>query len=182
MIQSLKHDGRLHRQWLKNWQVPSGEVHPIHAAESMLVIINYETPVLEASGKTWVTHVPGVSFFIPDTWYNVVALIETKGIVYYCNAASPPFFQGNILTYVDYDLDVIIDTDGTYQLVDQVEFEQHRRTYRYSKHVEQQVQTGVASLIERIENRRAPFNDDLVYNYYSTWTERHGSKVDGCDE
>lgn len=172
VIKSFKHNGSLHRMWLENWRVPNECLKPEHAAENMAVLVSNRTPIVEADGKEWVSRVPGVSFFIPGQWYNIVALIEATGIRYYCNVASPPYFSGNTLTYIDYDLDVIVQIDGSRQIVDQDEYERHQAIYHYSGTVKKKVEDGLAALLERIDAGRQPFDDGAVLEYYSLWENR----------
>ena len=73
-IKSFKHNGHIHRIWFENWLVPGRLLLPEHAAENMIVLINEQTLIEEADGSRWTSKVPGISFFIPGEWYNVVAL------------------------------------------------------------------------------------------------------------
>lgn len=169
IIKSFKHDGRLHRKWLENWAVPLERIHPSHRKESMIVLINDQTPIQEASGDEWVSKVPGVSFFIPKTWYNIVALIERQGIRYYCNIASPPYRYGGVLTYIDYDLDVILTADKEILVVDRDEYDKHRLLYQYPPEVTHRVNSALDELKQRMEDRRPPFRDEQIVNYYEAW-------------
>ncbi|GGG24206.1 DUF402 domain-containing protein [Paenibacillus abyssi] len=169
VIKSFKHDGKLHRMWLKNWLVPSHLLAPEHAVESMIVLINEQTPIQESDGKIWTSKVPAVSFFIPKLWFNVVALLEEPGIRYYCNVASPPYLHEDVLTYIDYDLDVIRTSDGSMFVVDRDEYEQHKAVYLYPQLVEDKVMAGLRQLTGRVRGGNPPFNDDAVYSYYAGW-------------
>ncbi|AEI39160.1 hypothetical protein PM3016_478 [Paenibacillus mucilaginosus 3016] len=171
LIKSFKHDGHLHRMWLKNWLVPDDLLHESHRAESMLVLINSQTKIVEADGKEWVSRIPGISFFIPKMWFNVVALIEEHGVRYYCNVASPPYVNNRIITYIDYDLDVIRMPAGDIHVVDQDEYEQHKILYHYSSIVDGKVKQGLNALLARVRAGGAPFQDDLVMFYYERWKE-----------
>ncbi|WP_409343044.1 DUF402 domain-containing protein [Paenibacillus sp. MBLB4367] len=171
-IKSFKHDGRLHRVWLQNWRVPANALHPDHAAEGMLVFVNSHTRIREADGTEWTSKVPGVSFFIPGQWFNIVALLEHNGIRYYCNVASPPYEAGQVVTYIDYDLDVIRMMNGETVLVDEDEYERHKAVYHYSPMIEEKVQAGLSGLLGRLERRAEPFNDKRVYAYYDMWRNR----------
>ncbi|MDO3680605.1 DUF402 domain-containing protein [Paenibacillus ehimensis] len=172
VIKSFKHDGHLHRMWLENWLVPERLLHESHRAESMLVLINSQTKIVEADGKEWVSRIPGVSFFIPGQWFNVVALIEEAGVRYYCNVASPPYVNGRVITYIDYDLDVIRMPAGDVHVVDREEYERHKLAYHYSAVVESKVEQGLQHLLERVKGAGAPFRDELVLSYYEQWRER----------
>ncbi|SDT02947.1 hypothetical protein SAMN05444162_2891 [Paenibacillaceae bacterium GAS479] len=171
-IKSFKHDGHLHRQWQRNWLMPQSMLLPQHAEENMLVLINNQTPITEADGSIWVSRVPAVSFFIPTKWFNVVAMIEDYGIRYYCNLASPPYLAGNVLTYIDYDLDVIRTTGGELAVVDRDEYERHKQEYRYPPVVDSKVNQGLREVTQRIRSGKSPFEDQVVLDYYETWTSR----------
>ncbi|MNH22989.1 hypothetical protein D3C78_677780 [compost metagenome] len=173
VIKSFKHNGHIHRTWQQNWLVPSRLLAPEHQAESMTVLINRQTPIQEADGKIWVSRVPAVSFFIPGQWFNIVALIEDGGIRYYCNIASPPYLQGEVLTYIDYDLDVIRTSDGERFVVDQDEYEQHKAAYHYPKMVDDKVRKGLDDLLRRMDDEQAPFQDQLVTFYYEEWLKQN---------
>ncbi|MFC0215589.1 DUF402 domain-containing protein [Paenibacillus chartarius] len=169
VIKSFKHDGHLHRKWLQNWLVPEHLLLPEHKKESIMVFINSQTKIQEADGKEWVSRIPGISFFIPGVWHNVVALLEENGVRYYCNVASPPYVTGNVLTYIDYDLDVILLPNGDVQVVDEEEYERHRIHYHYSEAVHLKVQRGLEAVLQRIGEGAAPFNDSWVLECYERW-------------
>lgn len=171
-IKSFKHDGHLHRMWFENWLVPPSLLHSEHVTESMMVLVNNQTRIQEADGKEWISRVPGVTFFIPNQWYNIVALIEETGIRYYCNVASPPYRSGGVITYIDYDLDVIVMPDGSMQVVDQDEYELHKAQYHYSEIVIKKVEEGLDALLQRIHDRRPPFEDEVIMRYYELWKNK----------
>jgi protein associated with RNAse G/E len=174
LIKSFKHDGHLHRMWLENWLVPDELLLPAHKSESIMVFINSQTKIQEADGKEWTSRIPGVSFFIPGQWHNVVALLEEQGVRYYCNIASPPYVAGSVLTYIDYDLDVILLPNGDVHIVDQEEYERHRLNYHYSDVVVKKVKNGLDALLKRISERKAPFDDAWVLGCYEQWKEQQG--------
>ncbi|PWV97957.1 hypothetical protein DFQ01_11939 [Paenibacillus cellulosilyticus] len=169
MIKSFKHNGRLHRFWHRNWLVPKERLAKEHAEQSMNVLINRQTPIQEADGKLWTSRVPAVSFFIPGEWFNVVALLEDNGIRYYCNVASPMMQNEDVFTYIDYDLDVIRTADGGIHVVDRDEYERHKQMYHYPDIVLDKVEHGLQSLLRRARSANAPFDDNLVYQYYEDW-------------
>lgn len=169
VIKSFKHNGRLHRQWQQYWLVPRHKLLPRHAEEEMLVLVARETNVQESSGKCWTSRVPAVTFFIPGQWYNIVALMENHGIRYYCNLASPVYMQNRIITYIDYDLDIIHYPDGSMHVVDRDEYEMNKHVYHYPSDVQHKVAAGLGHLKERIRARREPFSQQTVTHYYQNW-------------
>lgn len=176
VIKSFKHNGHIHRTWQQNWLVSDELLAAEHRAEAMTVLINRQTPIQESDGKIWISRVPAVSFFIPGQWFNVVALLEEGGVRYYCNVASPPYLQGDVLTYIDYDLDVIRTADGERFVVDQDEYELHKTAYHYPKMVNDKVKEGLDALLLRIDQGLAPFQDKQVILYYEEWL-RHNDEV-----
>lgn len=177
-IKSFKHDGSLHRVWLENWQVPEGKLHPMHADQSVWVFLNDNTKIIEADGKEWISRVPAVSFFMPNQWFNVVALIEDKGIRYYCNLASPPYRYEDVLTYIDYDLDVVVLPSGSVHELDREEYQRHKAEYRYSESVKDQVESGLQILQAAIASKSFPFGDAEVYSYYEQWKQQLNAEGD----
>ncbi|RUS46609.1 DUF402 domain-containing protein [Cohnella sp. AR92] len=178
VIKSFKNNGSLHRVWMENWQIPEPLLHPSHAEQSMMVFVNDHTVIREADGKEWISRVPAVSFFIPGEWFNVVALLEEKGTRYYCNIASPPYRYSNVLTYIDYDLDVVLLPDGTYYDLDRDEYERHKEEYRYNPMVRQQAEEGLVRLHALMKERAQPFDNDEVQRYYSDWKAYISGKGD----
>ncbi|WP_058302767.1 DUF402 domain-containing protein [Gorillibacterium timonense] len=177
VIKSFKHNGHLHRMWLENRRVPDHLLHPEHAAQNMVVTVNCRTKIVEAAGSEWFSRSPGVTFFIPGMWYNIVALIENGGVRYYCNVASPPYMYGNVITYIDYDLDLIVTPSGERILVDQDEYERHKQSYHYSSIVEKKVREGLKQLTERADKKRAPFDSEQVLAYYDWWRKEWGDEA-----
>lgn len=172
VIKSFKHDGSLHRVWQENWRVPAERLLPAHAGdEPVWVVVNDHTPILEKGGKAWVSKVPAVTYFLPNEWFNVVALLEDKGIRYYCNLASPPYRYGDVLTYIDYDLDLVVLPDGATYELDRDEFVRHKAEYRYDEAVEKQIETALRRLRGRVRKRAMPFADEAAYHYYDQWKQ-----------
>ncbi len=169
VIKSFKHNGRLHRTWFENWPVPHDSLHPEHQAEGIHVFINHGTRIREANGKEWISRVPGVTFFLPGQWFNVVALLEQSGVRYYCNIASPFTHYNDVVTYIDYDLDVIKFPDGSVHTVDEEEYESHRVLYQYPEIVEAKVREGLNSLLQKVRANASPFQDEEALRYYELW-------------
>ncbi|MNW12497.1 hypothetical protein D3C71_2102020 [compost metagenome] len=80
--------------------------------------------------------------------------------------------NGRVITYIDYDLDVIRMPAGDVHVVDREEYERHKLAYHYSAVVESKVEQGLQHLLERVKGAGAPFRDELVLSYYEQWRER----------
>lgn len=160
-IQSYKHDGSLHRTW------SSGTV--IEVDEEKVVLITYKTWVVEADGRRWFTREPAICFYYFNRWYNVIAMIRSKGIYYYCNLASPVVYDGEALKNIDYDLDVKVFPDFNYHILDRDEFELHQRQMHYAPEVIDIVENEMQRLIQVIKGRHIPFREKLVHDYFEKY-------------
>ena len=122
-IQSYKHNGQLHRIW-ENSTV-------LKATETIVIGANDRTQVTESDGRTWVTREPAICYFHAKHWFNIIGMLRDDGIHYYCNISSPFVYDDEALKYIDYDLDVKVYPDMTYDLLDEDEYEDHRQKMNY---------------------------------------------------
>ena len=160
-IQSFKHDGSLHRTW------SSGTV--LDVDHEKVVLITYKTWVVESDGRKWFTREPAICFYYFDRWYNVISMIRNKGIFYYCNLASPSIYDGEALKNIDYDLDVKMFPDGKYIVLDEDEFLLHQRRMNYSETLIDIVESEKDRLVEKVKAMEAPFNEQLIYDYFDAY-------------
>lgn len=176
-IKSFKHDGKIHRLWEQNWLVPSHALDQRLQELDVWVLINDRTPIREADGNYWISKVPSVVYFLPGKWFNIVGLIEDGTVRFYCNVASPPYKYDDVITYIDYDLDVIRYPNGRIDVVDRDEYKSHREKYKYSGQTVHKIENGLSSLVGMIERNHFLFDQELVKQIYTTWKrEREGSR------
>ena len=95
-----------------------------------------------------------------DRWYNVFRFAEPDHQLkkYYCNINMPPKFDGETLSYVDLDIDVLVEPDWSFTVLDTDEFETNVRRYNYPNEVQEQARQAVAELISLIQTRAFPFS------------------------
>lgn len=95
-----------------------------------------------------------------DRWYNVFRFHHPDGRFrnYYCNINMPPRFDGNVLDYVDLDIDILADDAGNYRILDEDEYAQNAARYSYPDDVRIKVSDAVAELKEMIAKAEFPFN------------------------
>lgn len=158
-ITSMKHDGSVHRIWHEN--IILGE------QKNVLIGKNEHTVVTEANGHKWHTSGLAIFYFPIDTWFNIVILVTNKGqYSFYCNIASPFTMNNHVLTYTDYEIDIIVENDLTYQIVDESEYETNCIKWNYSKDIQRNVYDAIKEVIQLINNRQAPFNEQFVHYWY----------------
>ena len=150
-VRVLKHDGTEYRRWRGR-------------------IVQHDGPliVLEAEFDSDVSHqLLGeikrgsrlIEYYWLDRWYNVFRFLHDNGStrLYYCNINTPPTFDGQLLTYIDLDVDVIVNPSLSYEVQDLEEFEVNSERYGYTAEEKKNVQKALAELTGIIKSRQFPF-------------------------
>ena len=98
-------------------------------------------------------------YYWMDRWYNVFRFSDPDEQLksFYCNINMPPSFDGEVLNYVDLDIDVLVKPDFTYQVLDLEDFERHEKLYQYTEEVKANTRRALDDLIDLIETRAFPF-------------------------
>ena len=162
-IQSFKHDGSLHRTWAKGYVM--------EANEKRIVCVTNKTWVSESDGRRWVTREPAIYFFYPDKWFNVISMIRKTGIYYYCNIASPSIYDGESLKNIDYDLDLKVNPQYGWTILDEDEYVEHGIEMGYSEELKKAIEKGLDQVIELVADRNSPFDHDEVSPIYERYLE-----------
>jgi len=94
-----------------------------------------------------------------DRWYNVFCFRDPQGGFrnFYCNINQPPIFDGEILSYVDLDIDVLVNPDSSFKVLDIEEFESNARRYLYPRELKEKAQQALTELVELIKSKAFPF-------------------------
>lgn len=160
-IHSYKHDGKIHRVWQ--------ETTVLKGTRNVVIGANERTLVIESDGRTWLTREPSIVYFHAQHWFNIICMLRDDGVYYYCNMSSPFVFDNNTVKYIDYDLDVKVFPDMSYNILDEDEYEDHRAEMRYPDVIDKILKRNVEKLIGWIKQRRGPFAPDFI----DVWTSRY---------
>ena len=151
-MRAYKYDGLLHRTWPAE----------LLRQEGSLI-------VLEATFPDEIIHdllgtIPGgthsLEYYWLDRWYNIFRFAQPDGKLrnYYCNINVPPTFANDTLSYVDLDLDILVEPDSSYRILDVEDFERNTKRYKYSANVQANAHRAVDELARMIETRAFPFS------------------------
>lgn len=162
-IQSYKHDESLHRIWEKATVLEQSEKH--------IIVANKRTKVIESNGRFWHTREPSVTWFYKDHWFNIIGIIKKEGVHFYCNIASPYILDEEALKYIDYDLDIKVVDDFSFNVLDRNEYNKHKDKMDYSTDLKRILEKELSILKKMIENRVEPFNKELVLKWYKEYEE-----------
>lgn len=75
----------------------------------------------------------------------------------YVNIGTVPRWDGDTVTQIDLDLDVIVTPDGLIKIIDADEFAEHQTTLGYPEHLIELAQTAADDAARRVNERIPPF-------------------------
>ena len=147
-----KYDGREHRRWPARVAKTDGPLLVLDAVFNEE--IQHDLLGTIASGTI------STEYYWLDRWYNVFRFSDPDQKLknFYCNINVPPRFDGRTLSYIDLDIDVLVDPDLTYKILDEDDFEANAKHYPYPEEVQAQAGAALAELIRLIESKSFPFN------------------------
>jgi uncharacterized protein len=152
-VRVYKHDGQLHRTWPAE----------LLRQEGPLIVLDAKFPedVVHDLLGTIASGTHSLEFYWLDRWYNVFRFAKPNGQLrnYYCNINVPPAFANGVLSYVDLDLDILVEPDFSYRIVDLEDFENNVAAQNYSAEVQTNARKALDELIGMIETNQFPFDD-----------------------
>ncbi len=166
VLHSYKHDQSLHRVW-KNETI-------LEETDEYYIVANKKTRVIESNGRFWYTKEPSVSVFFKNHWYNVIGIIKKTGICFYCNLSSPILRDMEALKYIDYDLDIKVEEDFSYHVLDKNEYQRHQELMNYPDDIKKILNLELNDLKARIEARGFPFQKELILEWYQKFLNSEG--------
>lgn len=154
----FKHNGEVHRVW--------DEAIVLEENDEYIVVGSECANVLEGDGRFWRAKEPAITIFFKKKWYNVICMLRTAGIHYYCNIASPYELQDNVITYIDYDLDVGLNAQGQIKILDEIEYNRHKKEYNYSLELDYLLKKALYEVLKLCKEKEFPFNDKKTEEFY----------------
>lgn len=162
-IVSFKHNGAFHRSWSRSVVLDPGEP---------LLLANRNVEVLESNGERWVTEGLAICQFYRYKWFNIILLMEKDRLQrYYCNIASPIQIDKGTLTYVDYDLDLIVDPSLNYTWLDEEEYQHNQKRMAYPEKLAQQIRQAASELERKVQLHQPPFHPEFVRQGYHQYLQ-----------
>ena len=156
-IHSYKHNGRIHRVWQ--------ETMILKGTKNIVIGANEKTLVTESDGRTWLTREPSICYFHAEHWFNIICMLREDGVYYYCNMSSPFVYDNHALKYIDYDLDVKVFPDMSYTLLDEDEYEQHKKEMAYPEVIDKILtEPPTEKQIETIDALQAQLKTNYSYS------------------
>ncbi len=151
-VRVLKYDGTEYRRWGAT----------LARQEDSLIVLNAEFEYdvdHDLLGKIS-RGTRTIEYYWRDRWYNSFRFLEHDGTtkLYYCNVNMPPDLSRGVLSYVDLDIDILVQPDFSYQVLDLDEFAANAARYGYPEELKQRAHQAVDELISLIDTRQFPFS------------------------
>ena len=149
-VNSRKYDGAIRRSW--TCELVEQDDDLVVAVGTFDADVNHSDLGLITKGTM------SYEYFWLDRWYNIFRFVTADGAFrnFYCNLCMPPQFSNGVLDYVDLDIDVVVNADFSYRILDRDDFETNSELYRYPIEVRDRVDTTLGELLELIKIRDLP--------------------------
>jgi protein associated with RNAse G/E len=147
IVRVQKYDGTEYRRWAAR---VAKQADPLLILDAI-----FEDEVAHDLIGTITAGTISTEYYWLDRWYNIFRFSER----FYCNVSMPPSFDGQVLSYVDLDIDVLVKPDFSYQVLDLEDFEDNARALNYPLDIRENAHAALAELIRLIEARSFPFGE-----------------------
>lgn len=151
-VRTYKYDGREHRQW--HAQILQQEDQLLVLDAKFSEEINHPLLGIIEPGTV------SIEYYWLDRWYNIFRFLKPNGELrnFYCNVNAPPSFSGGTLSYIDLDIDVLVEADLSFTVLDEDEFAANTLRFNYPNEIRRQAYQALQELIQMIKLRSYPFN------------------------
>lgn len=152
-VRTYKYDGTEHRSWRAQ----------ISRIETPLIVLDarFAEEIRHPLLGTVLPETKSIEYYWLDRWYNIFRFTQPTGELrnFYCNVNAPPVLEGDTLSYIDLDIDILVAPDFSYSILDEDEFQLNAARFCYPKEVKRRALQALDELISLIERRAFPFND-----------------------
>ena len=158
-VMCFKHDGSLHRIWDK--------AALIYEDDEKIMISNAKTLIRESDNRVWMAKEPSLSIYYKNRWFNVMGIIRSEGVHYYCNMATPCVVDNDTIKYVDYDLDLVKTVKNEIKILDEDEYKVNKEKYHYGNDIEEILIKELELLKKDALNGNGDFKDQIIYDGFN---------------
>ncbi len=158
-VRACKYDGSEHRTWPAKVLRQEGTLFVLDA--------RFDQEIQHDLLGTIVPGTTSIEYYWLDRWYNIFQFSQPNGELrsYYCNVNVPPTFDGQVLSYVDLDIDILVEPDFAFRIVDLEDFELNAERYGYSSEIQTNAKRAVNELVTLIETRSFPFTEESAATF-----------------
>lgn len=147
-----------------------------HDKETIVLLQPPGTVEYDHRRARWETTQDGLlMLFFTNRWYNVWHIAQQQSHInrIYANVALPAHWIGrSTLEWVDLDLDIRMEMDGSIVLLDEDEFLENQQRMGYPPDVVTQAQTAAQEALDLCQQGRYPFDYAVQVARYAANTGR----------
>lgn len=126
--------------------------------------------VIEDNGREWRAREGALYILSKDRFYNVIVMfLNGGGIEYYVNIASPSIRSEGIFKFIDYDLDLKKEPDGSVREIDWIDFKVNSKRYGYPEELKDVLVKTLYETEELLKEGQGPFNDEANRKLYASF-------------
>ena len=150
-LRSTKLDGSPHFEWTCT---------VIAAAPEVIVLSQPAGTPITTWKEVWTPNFDARVYFWHGGWHNVIQSWDADGSLhgFYCNVITPARVSSGELRWNDLDLDLIVQPDGTHQILDEDEWAHNRDRLGYPPQIVAHARRALDELVALIEKRTFPFD------------------------
>lgn len=157
-LRSTQLDGSPHFAWT---------CRLIGASSDRLVLHQAAGTSITTWREVWTPDFEACLYFWRDKWFNVIQTLNVddgsrryhdRWRGFYCNVITPAQWEDDELRWHDLDLDVSVQPDGEYRLLDEDEWARNAERFNYAPELVVHARRAVVELIDSIARRAFPFD------------------------
>lgn len=143
----------------------------------------FETPgfVYARPDATWMGMLYAIFFPFPNEPFYIYELYAAEPPYlfegWYCNLNTPLERTDDGYSFIDIDLDVYVNPDFTYKILDEDEYSDHSERYQYPAELRETVDRAMNLVLERIQRVEFPFRPKVenLANGFAQLAARFGT-------
>ena len=160
-LHCYKNDGKIN--------TVSDKITVLDIQDEYIVCGDNRTTITENDGTKHKTKEPAIIFFYKDKWFNILAQLKKQGLFYYCNIATPFIIDDHAIKYIDYDLDLRVFPNGSFKVLDRMEYKYHKKQMHYSNRLDFILKYELGNLIDMVRVKEMPFDKETINKYYEKY-------------
>jgi protein associated with RNAse G/E len=98
-----------------------------------------------------------VKLITHDAWWTAIWNDRAPRVELHVDIATPARWDGDRVTMIDLDLDIVRWRDGSVEVLDEDEFAEHQVRYEYPPQIVDRARATTAQVFIDVEERREPF-------------------------
>ncbi len=152
VVNSRKFDNSIHRSWICTLLEETDHLW-IFAGEFDSEIHHPKLGIIRRGTISY-------EYYWKENWFNIFRFHEPEGELkfYYCNVNMPPKLKNYTLDYIDLDVDILVQKDLSFEILDEDEFEENSIRFDYPEEIKSKTRKSIEILLEKIKQKSSPFD------------------------